>query len=258
MEVLVVGAGSIGRWFGRVLTSGDGSPPVETGTVDELRLDYFDPQLEVAKRAASETGGQALSTVSGEYDLVCIAVPIPAATNAIATHAGRATRAAIDVTGTMREPVDALSKHAPGVERCSFHPLFSPANEPGNVPVVVDRGGPVTKFVRETLQARGNNVFETTPSEHDEAMKTVQARAHAAILAYGLAAESVPERFQTTVSSELDALVEQVTGGDARVYSDIQEAFGGAADVVAAADTLASADGQQFEQLYDGLREGER
>lgn len=257
MEVLVVGAGSMGRWFGRVLTSSDGSPS-GSGKVDAWSVTYFDPQQEVAEEAASETGGQAVSTVSGQYDVVCIAVPIPAATSAIKTHAGRAERAVLDITGTMGDPVEALSKHAPDVERCSVHPLFSPANEPGNVPVVVIQDGPVTAFVRETLRTRGNNVFETTPEEHDEAMKTVQSQAHAAILAYGLASDAVPARFQTSVSTELDSLVEQVTRGEARVYGDIQRAFGGAPDVAAGADTLASADREEFEQLYNGIREKKR
>lgn len=257
MEVLVVGAGSMGRWFGHALTSSDVTLP-DAGTADDLTITYFDPQQEVAERAARETDGEAVSTVSGEYDVICIAVPIPVATAAIATHGGRATQAVLDITGTMSGPVEALSKHAPDVERCSLHPLFSPSNEPGNVPVVVDQGGAVTEFVRETLRARGNTVFETTPEEHDEAMKTVQSQAHAAILAYGLASEAVPDRFQTSVSMELESLVDQVTGGEPRVYADIQDAFGGATDVAAAADRLASADRQEFEQLYDGLREGEQ
>jgi prephenate dehydrogenase len=257
MEVLVVGAGSMGRWFGRVFRSADVSPP-GAGRADNCTITYFDYQQEVAERAARETGGNAVSTVSGGYDVVCIAVPIPAVTSAIATHAERAERAIIDITGTMSEPVEALREHASDVERCSLHPLFSPTNEPGNVPVVVDQDGPVTEFVRETLQARGNNVFETTPEEHDEAMKTVQSKAHAAILAYGLASDAVPDRFQTSVSTELEALVEQVTGGEARVYADIQEVFGGATDVASSANKLATTDRQEFEELYNGVREEER
>lgn len=252
MDVLVVGSGSMGRWFGEVL--GDADVPDTVDTAVDVSVSYYDERLAAAERAAEETGGTAVSSPVDAYDVVCIAVPIPAATAAIAAHAGRATRAAVDVTGTMSEPVAALGEHAPEVERCSFHPLFAPDREPGNVPMVVDEGGPVTRFLRETLEARGNTPFETTAKEHDEMMEVVQARTHAAILAYGLASEPVPDRYQTSVSATLSDLVERVAGGDARVYSDIQDAFEGADDVAEAASRLAEANGREFEQLYTEIQ----
>lgn len=255
MEVLVVGAGAMGQWVGRVFTERESSLGESSLDLSEgLDIEYYDEQPEAARDAATQIGGDAVTTVKAEYDVVCVAVPIPVATQAIADHAHRARRAVFDVTGTMNEPVAALNRHAPEVERCSLHPLFAPANEPGNVPVVLDADGPVTRFLREVLEDRGNNVFETTPAEHDEAMKTVQSRAHAAILAYGLASETVPERFQTTVSGELEALLRQVSSGEARVYGDIQAAFDGADDVAEAAATLAEADRTEFEQLYNQIR----
>jgi prephenate dehydrogenase len=87
-------------------------------------------------------------------------------------------------------------------------------------------------------------------------METVQAKTHAAVLAFGLAADPVPEAFQTPISTVLFDLVEQVTGGDPRVYADIQAAFDGADDVVAAAEEIAAADDRQFRTLYD--RAGDR
>jgi prephenate dehydrogenase len=143
-----------------------------------------------------------------------------------------------------------MREHVPDCERASLHPLFAPANEPGNVPLVVDEGGPVVDTVRETLTASGNDCFETTPEEHDEAMETVQARTHAAVLAYGLAAEAVDERFHTPISAELDDLAGQVTDGEPRVYADIQAAFDGADDVAEAARRIAEADAEVFERLY--------
>jgi prephenate dehydrogenase len=151
----------------------------------------------------------------------------------------------------MTDPVAAMREHAPDRERVSLHPLFAPEGEPGNVPVVADAPGPVTDTVRETLESRGNHLFETTPAEHDEAMETVQARTHATILAYALAAEDVPERFHTPVSAGLADLVGRVTGGEARVYADIQATFDGADDVAAAAERVAETDGDAFESLYD-------
>lgn len=262
MDVLIVGAGSMGRWFGGVCRDADLPGSLE-GTAGDagLALFYADRDPAVAAGAAAEVDGEAIdsfdrSGVPDSFDVVCIAVPIPAVREAIAAHAHRARHAILDLSGTMADPVEALSTHAGGVEWCSLHPLFAPANEPGNVPVVVGEDGPVTAALRGELASRGNHVFETTPEEHDAAMGTVQARAHAAILAYGLASDPVPDRFGTAVSRELDALVEQVGGGDPRVYADIQEAFDGSSAVAEAAQQLAEADHERFLELYTTLQDG--
>jgi prephenate dehydrogenase len=242
MNTLVVGAGEMGGWFAEALVS-DASAAVD--------VVFCDRDEAAARESARAVGATATAKPTGQFDLVCIAVPIPAATAAIQEYSDQAGEAIVDVTGTMQEPVEAMRTHAPDCQRASLHPLFSPANEPGNVPLVVDEGGPVIRSVREALDARGNDVFETTPAVHDEAMETVQARTHAAVLAFGLAATDVPERFQTPISQKLVTLAKRVTDGDGRVYADIQTAFEGASDVAEAADELADADAETFERLYD-------
>lgn len=241
MDGLVVGAGEMGRWLLDVL--GDAGFEVAVADIDS----------EVAAKTADATPGVRAVPVEGEehFELVCVAVPIPTAEEAIAATAPRADRALLDVTGTMAGPVAAMREHAPDRERVSLHPLFAADAEPGNVAVVPDAAGPVTAAVRETLTERDNRLFETTPEEHDQAMETVQARVHAAVLAYGLAAGEVPDEFHTPVSAGLAELVERVTGGDGRVYADIQEAFEGAEDVAEAARRLAEADRETFRRLYE-------
>lgn len=243
MDVLVVGAGEMGRWVGQVLRS-DAS--------EDVVLSFADADPAAADAAAEEVGGTVASTPeAASADLVVVAVPIPAAESAIADWAPVARSAVLDVTGTMRGPIEAMRTHAPAIERTSLHPLFAAENEPGNVAVVSDADGRVTETVLEALRARGNDCYETTPVEHDEAMETVQARAHAAVLAYALAAEEVPSELHTQVSADLAALADQVTGGDSRVYADIQTAFEGAEDVAAAARRIADADPATFETLYE-------
>ncbi len=68
-----------------------------------------------------------------------------------------------------------------------------------------------------------------------------------------MAAADVPDRFQTPISAGLFDLVEQVTGGDPRVYADIQDAFDGADAVADAARQIADADADTFERLYEQL-----
>jgi prephenate dehydrogenase len=242
MNALVVGAGEMGAWFADVLC--------EAGFGE---VAFADPDRAAAERAAAGvSAGRTASTDTDErFDLVCVAVPLPAGAETIAAFADRARRAIVDVTGTMTDPVQAMVSHATGRERVSVHPLFAAANEPGNVAIVADEPGPVTDAVRETLVERGNNCFETTPAKHDRAMETVQAKAHAAILAFGLVAEDVPDRFHTPVSTRLTDLVAQVTAGESHVYADVQAAFDGADEVSEAAGRISEADADAFRQLYE-------
>jgi prephenate dehydrogenase len=245
MDVMVVGAGAVGRWFADALVA-DAPVPVA--------VTFADADPETARDAAAALEGSEAAvpaSAAAPTDAVCVAVPIPAATDVIAEYADLATDAVLDLTGTMAAPVDAMASHAPDLERLSLHPLFAPGNEPGNVAAVRASPGPVTRLVRETLTARGNEWVETTPDAHDEAMETVQARAHTAVLAYVVAAEDVDQRCHTPVSAALSALAEQVTGGDARVYAEVQAAFDDADDVAAAARKIAEADGAAFESLYE-------
>lgn len=236
MNVLVVGAGEMGRWFGGCLG----------GSVA-----YADRDRDSAEWAATATDGRAVDIDTDErFDAVCLAVPIAATEEAIATHTERATRAVLDVTGVMGTAVAAMREHAPDHERVSLHPLFSARHAPGRIAVVPDAPGPITDEIRSTLAASGNDLFETTTEEHDRSMATVQARTHAAVLAFGLARETVPEEFHTPISKQLSALTERITSGTPRVYAEIQSEFGGAADVAEAAARIASADEETFETLY--------
>jgi prephenate dehydrogenase len=240
MDLLVVGGGMMGRWIGRALG--------ETDRVSTVAVTDTDDRA--ASEAAAAVGGR-VAEPDERFDAACIAVPIPAAEAAIATHAPRAREAVFDLTGTMGRPIAAMREHVPDRERLSLHPLFSPDNEPGNVPVVIGVDGPVGRTVTEALTERGNDVFETTVETHDRAMETVQARTHAAVLAYALAAEPVAERFHTPVSERLAAIADGLLDGTPRVYADIQAAFDGAEDVADAAAEIAAADGERFEGLYE-------
>ncbi|MGQ4555902.1 prephenate dehydrogenase/arogenate dehydrogenase family protein [Halobellus sp. GM3] len=238
MEILVVGAGAMGRWAGETLAA-------------MCSVAFADRDPSAAEAAADAVGGRAVALETTEtFDAVCLAVPISAVGDAVDAHAERASRAMFDVTGVMAEPVEAMRERLPDRERASLHPLFAPENAPGNVAVVVDASGPVTARVREAIADAGNRVFETDPGEHDAAMETVQAGAHTAILAYALAARDVREEFATPVSQALSDLVDTVTDGTPRVYREIQESFEGADAVADAARRVADADGDTFDRLY--------
>ena len=243
MNVLVVGAGSMGQWFARTLRE-----------QADASVAFTDTDSEAARRAADAVGGRAVPTDTDErFDAVSLAVPMPVARVAIEEYAPLATEAVVDVTGSMTDPLAAMAETVPDRQRASLHPLFAPANAPGSIAVVTPAGGDTTDAVLDALAAAGNDPFETTSAEHDAAMESVQAAAHAAVLAYAMASDDVPDRFHTPVSAGLESLVDQVLGGEAHVYGDIQRTFDGADAVADAARELADADHDAFLELYDAL-----
>ncbi|ELZ36319.1 prephenate dehydrogenase [Halorubrum saccharovorum DSM 1137] len=247
MDILVVGAGEIGRWIADTV-SADESPVDAT-------VSFADRDPEVAADAAAGRDAEAVPADGDTaHDAVCLAVPMSAVPAAVEAYAPRAERAILDVSGEMTESIAAMCEHAPDRERASYHPLFAPPRVPGNVAAVVDAGGPVVEGISGAIEAGGNEVFETTPAEHDEAMKTVQAGAHAAVIAWRLAGGDVREEFHTPVSAALDEVADTVTEGSPAVYAEIQRAFDGADDVAAAAREIADADAEEFAELYEAAR----
>jgi len=236
MDVLIVGAGSMGTWFGNAV---------------DARVAFADIDGDAAAAVADAVGGDVAALEGATtYDIVCLAVPMTHVTDAIATQAPRAERAIVDVSGVMEPALAAMERHAPDVERVSLHPLFAPERAPGSIAAVCNRSGPVTDELLATLEARGNELLETTATEHDEAMETVQAATHAAVLSFALAAESVPEGFETPIYETMGRLATQVTAGTPRVYADIQATFDGADAVADAAAEIAAADSDDLETLY--------
>jgi len=248
MQLLVVGAGEMGRWLADTLAP----------RVDGVAFaDRDAAAAEAAARGQTGVESRAVALETGaSFDVVALAVPIPAVGAAVRSHAPNATGALVDVTGAMEPALEAMERHAVS-EYASFHPLFAPPRAPGRVAYVPgDPGGTVGRL-RSAMADAGNEVFETTAADHDTAMESVQTKAHAAVLAYALAAEPVDERFHTPVSSSLAELVATVTEGEPRVYADVQETFAGAEGVADAARSVADAVGDEaaFRALFETARE---
>lgn len=241
MRLLVVGAGEMGRWV------------ADTVAAD---VAFADRDPAAAEDAAASRDARAVPLDGREtFDVVCLAVPMSAVGDAVSEQAPRAERAIFDVSGAMGPPLAAMRSAFDG-ERASLHPLFAPPRVPGNVAVVRDEIGPVLDAVLADVEAAGNRVFETTVAEHDRAMETVQAAAHAAVISYALAADDVREEFHTPVSAALGDVVETVTEGSPAVYAEIQATFDGADRVAEAAAAVAAADRAEFEALYREAAEG--
>lgn len=238
MDALIVGSGAVGRWVGARL---DG--PVA----------FADADRETAETAAAEVSGGSVANLEGtdSYDVVAVAVPMRVTSTVIRAQASRAESAIVDFTGSMTEPLAVMDATASGVERASFHPLFAPEHAPGRIAKSVGKGGPSVDTITRGFIEAGNTIVPVEPAVHDDAMGTVQGRVHAAVLAFGLAADPVPEELGTPVYEELQALRERVTSGEPGVYADIQETFDGIEALQDAIDQLAQADRAEFEALYD-------
>ncbi len=241
MTLCIVGAGEMGRWL--------------AGTVD-ADLAVADTDAAAAREAADAYDAETVPLSDGvpesgrRFDVVCLAVPMPVVAEAVADWAPYTDEGMVDLSGVMAPAVEAMREHLPDCERASLHPLFAPARAPGNVALVADEVGPALESLLADLEAAGNDVFETTSEEHDEAMCTVQAKTHAAVLAWALAGDEVREEFHTPISGGLADLATTVTEGDAHVYDDIQQAFDGAEEIVAAAERVAEAEDESFADLY--------
>ena len=236
MKLLIVGAGEMGRWL--------------ADTVD-ADVAFTDADPAAAEAAAAPRSARAVPCETEErFDVVGLAVPMSAVDEAIATYAPLANTAVFDISGVMERPLTAMAEYAPDCERASFHPLFAPPRVPGNIAVVTAATGPTLTAIRKTMDEAGNTVFETTAAEHDEAMETVQAGAHTAVLAYALVAGDIREEFATPVSQQLESVAATVAEGSPEVYGEIQAAFDGADDIAAAAQTIADADSDTFADLY--------
>tara|TARA_A100001037_G_C15148859_1_gene637874 strand:- start:839 stop:1570 length:732 start_codon:yes stop_codon:yes gene_type:complete len=240
MKLLIVGAGSMGRWF--------------ASSVD-AEITFLDVRSEIAQIAANEMGAKMSEIDTVElFDVVCIAVPIPNVVEAISTYSKNATEVICDITGVMKTPIEAMKQYGNDIGRMSLHPLFGPENYPGRIASVMDENRPMAKKIIEDLEGAGNTLFTTTAEEHDEVMRTVQGMAHAAILSFALASQEVPNEFGTPIFDGLRELVKDMTNGNARVYSDIQEVFGGSTEIMKAAEKISSSNWEEFKRIYDEAR----
>ncbi len=206
MDVLIVGAGSMGTWFGSAI---DG------------RVAFADVDADAASRAADAVGvGRGSSRWDG------VRCRLSRGADGSRCRRGRRARAASEA-GARRcirrdgAALEAMAEHAPDRERLSLHPLLRPNARPDRSPSsAIGRGR------RPTPSARRSPTVETTCSRRRRPNTTRRwrrfRRRHAAVLSFALAAESVPDGFETPVYEQLRALAQQVTAGTPRVYADIQ------------------------------------
>jgi chorismate mutase/prephenate dehydrogenase len=131
-------------------------------------------------------------------DVVVISVPIDVTEDVIRRLGPRVRRDALlmDVTSLKAAPVQAMLT-ASSASVVGTHPLFGPSVhslQGQRVVVTPGRGDAWLAWLKMMLHARGMEVMETTPAEHDRAMSIVQVLVHFSTEVVGrtLAALNVP------------------------------------------------------------------
>jgi len=106
MNLLVVGAGEMGRWL--------------ADTID-ADVAFTDADPDVAADAAADREARAVDPDTNEtFDAVGLAVPMSVVEPAVADYAANAERAIFDISGVMDRPLSAMADHAPGWSRRAF------------------------------------------------------------------------------------------------------------------------------------------
>jgi chorismate mutase / prephenate dehydrogenase len=115
-------------------------------------------------------------------DVVLISVPIDVTVEVIGRLGPRVREDALlmDVTSVKAAPVQAMLEST-RASVVGTHPLFGPSVhtvQGQRIVLTPGRGDAWLAWLRQMLSARGLNVLETTPAEHDRAMAIVQVLTH--------------------------------------------------------------------------------
>lgn len=149
-------------------------------------------------------------------------------------------------------------------EYLSLHPMFAPrvGFAERAVAAIKVQGGPRSDAMLQLIRSWGAKVHVLSAEDHDRTTAVLQAGVHAALLAWGQAANlskvsrDLLDQLATPVSKPAFELLERMAGGDAGVYEAIQSENPYAQSVrTGMNETLARLDqGQAVEKLFEEIR----
>ena len=217
-RVLVIGgAGLMGRWFVRFLSS------------QGFEVEVADPaQPAVGTPWFSEWRESAL-----DHDLIVVATPMPVTREILFELAERKPKGLVFDVGSLksplREPLRALVEA--GVEVTSIHPMFGPDTEllSGRHVIFIDLGcGEATRFAKELFSSTMAKQVDMDLESHDHLIAYVLGLSHAVNIAFftalaesGEAAPKLAELSSTTFDAQLD-VAKRVANDNPKLYFEIQ------------------------------------
>ena len=217
-RVLVIGgAGKMGAWFGRFLTS--------QGFAVEV-ADPSDAPTPFARVADWRTSAL-------DHDLIVVATPMKTAAEVLTALAERRPRGLIVDIGSLKSPLRAALKSLVdvGCKVTSLHPMFGPDTRllSGRHVVFVDLGVPeATRAARALFAPTMAEQIEMSLDDHDRLMAYVLGLSHALNLVFFTAlaesGELVP-RLQKMSSTTFDAqlkVASLVARDNPHLYFEIQ------------------------------------
>lgn len=225
MKIAIIGgAGRMGQWLARFLTSqGEEVTIIDR---DKDRLAALSSRLGV--RTSSDMGAVAGAKI------ILLAVPIDsfeAVARELAHHV-KSEQLVLDITSVKAMPVEVMHCYLAHCRVLGTHPVFGPGAHSlkGHTVVLTPTNSEESQLaekVKAYLEARGAGVRIMTPEEHDETMAVVLGLAHFVAIVAGdslLSLDRLPEMEASSgvTFKALLALVESVLGEDPSLYAAIQ------------------------------------
>jgi len=205
-------------------------------------------------------------------DVVIVSVPIDVTVNVIRQIGPHVRDDALlaDVTSIKTAPVNAMLEHS-SASVIGTHPLFGPAVhslQGQRVAFTPARGDAWTDWLRRVFTARGMNIIDTTPQQHDEVMAIVQVLTHFTTEVAGLAMSrlNVPLeetlRFTSPVYLMELLMTARHFAQDPDLYASIQMSNPKTTDVTEAfhdaaaewKDTIAAGDHDAVRAMFEQVR----
>lgn len=203
--IIIGGTGRMGRLFARILST-------------QADISIFSRDIEKAKKVAKKLGVGYVGESDLRYaDIIIVSVPIDVTAQICKWAAKKMRRGAllVEISSAKEQVAKELIKGLPKrIGHLSIHPLFGPGvrNFRGKNFIAVGPLGKRSKRFIRMLERVGGMVSLSTPKRHDEAMASVQALRHIALisLAGSLPEKRIPKRLQTASSRQILSMLKAI------------------------------------------------
>jgi chorismate mutase/prephenate dehydrogenase len=215
--LLIGGAGKMGRWFARFLSS------------QGYDIDIADPAGEVPGYRHHEDW----TTLSLDYDIIVVATPLRISAEVLSQLAAKAPSAVVFDVGSLKSPLRSGLRElaAAGVKVCSVHPMFGPDTEllSGRHVIFIDLGSEEANTLAKGLFASTMATqVDMDLESHDRLIAYVLGLSHALNLAFtsalaesGEAAPKLAMLSSTTFDAQLQ-IATSVSSENPKLYFEIQ------------------------------------